>query len=101
MELAVLGSEEFVIGFQLAGIRNIFKTSKDPLKDIKDIKDEKKNLGIVIIEESILDKLDPHERYEIEDSISPVFVPLSEVAEQESLRRLIKKSIGVDLWKME
>jgi len=99
MELAVIGNEEFILGFQLAGIRNTFKIGKEPLKDIKDMK-KKSNIAVVVIEENIMDKLDPHDRHEIESSISPVFVPLSDTAEQESLRRLIKKSIGVDLWKM-
>ena len=97
MELAVIGNEEFILGFQLAGIRNTFKIGKDPLKDIKDIR-TKSNIGIVVVEENILNKLDPHDRHDVEASIAPVFVPLSDVAEQESLRRLIKKSIGVDLW---
>ncbi len=95
-----MGSQEFVLGFQLAGIRNVFEASKDPLKDIDEIK-KKKDIGIVVIEENILESLDSHDRSDIEDSISPVFVPLSEIAEQESLRKLIKKSIGVDLWKMK
>lgn len=100
MELAVIGNEEFIIGFQLAGIRNTLKIGKEPLKDINELKGNKK-VGVVVVEEKILEKLDPHDRYDIESSISPVFVPLSDVAEQESLRRLIKKSIGVDLWKMK
>ncbi len=99
MKLAVMGNEEFVLGFQLAGIRNVFKVSKNPLNDVEEIK-KKKDIGIVIIEENILENMDPHDRSDIEDSISPVFVQLSEIAEQESLRKLIKKSIGVDLWKM-
>lgn len=95
-----MGRQEFVLGFQLAGIRNIFEVNKDPLKDIEEIK-KKKEIGIVVIDENILKNLDPHDRQDIEDSITPVFVPLSEIAEQEMLRKLIKKSIGVDLWKMK
>lgn len=100
MELGVIGNEEFVLGFQLAGIRNTFKIGREPLKDIKELQ-KKDNIGIVVIEEKVLEQLDPHDRYDIEDSISPVFVPLSEIVEQEMLRKLIKKSIGVDLWKMK
>ena len=100
MELGVIGNQEFLLGFQLTGIRNVFEIGKDPLKDINEIK-KNKEIGVVVIEEKILEKMDTHDRHEIEDSIKPVFVPLSDVAEQESLRRLIKKSIGVDLWKME
>ena len=100
MELAVIGSQEFVLGFQLSGIRKTFEIGKEPLKEINELR-KRKEIGVVVIEEKILEKLDANDRHEIEDSIAPVFVPLSEIAEQESLRRLIKKSIGVDLWEMK
>ena len=45
-----------------------------------------------------MDSLEQHEREEIEGSVDPVFIPLSAKAEQDSLKRLIKKSIGIDLW---
>ena len=43
--------------------------------------------------------LDKHQKLEVEDSVDPVFIPVSTKVEQDSLKRLIKKSIGVDLWK--
>ena len=60
---------------------------------------EKKEIGIVIVDENIMEGLDKHERLEIEDSVDPVFIPVSTKVEQDSLKRLIKKSKGVDLWK--
>ena len=46
-----------------------------------------------------MENLDKHEKIDVEDSVDPVFIPVSTKAEQDSLKRLIKKSIGVDLWK--
>lgn len=96
--LGVLGSSEFIVGFQLSGIRDVFEVSSNPMEDVGEIK-KNKDINVVIIDEKILHKLDEHDKLKIEDSIEPVFIPLSTEAEQESLRRLIRKSIGVDLWK--
>ena len=98
VKTAVLGSNEFVVGFQLAGIKNTIEVSDNPLQDINNLKNNKET-GIVIIEENIMEGLDKHQRIEIEDSVDPVFIPVSTKVEQDSLKRLIKKSIGVDLWK--
>jgi len=95
---AVLGSNEFIVGFQLAGIKDTIQSSSDPLDDIKQLIGKKEH-GVVIIEESIMDNLEKHDREDIEDSVEPVFIPISTKVEQDSLKRLIKKSVGVDLWK--
>ena len=99
-ELAVVGREQFVVGFQLAGIRTIFQPNDDPYRTFQEIR-ANKNISVVIVDEDVLNKLDPHDRSEIEDSVNPVFVPLSEEASQENLRRLIRKSVGVDLWEQK
>tara|TARA_B100000315_G_C14533893_1_gene567504 strand:+ start:945 stop:1247 length:303 start_codon:yes stop_codon:yes gene_type:complete len=98
VKTSVLGSNEFIVGFQLAGIKDTFEISDNPVKDIDDLKNNKE-IGIVVIEEKIMDGLDKHQRLEVEDSVDPVFIPVSTKVEQDSLKRLIKKSIGVDLWK--
>ena len=95
--MAVLGSNEFIVGFQLAGIKDTIEVSDNPINDINKFK-EKKEHGVVVIEEKIMENLDKHERIDVEDSIDPVFIPVSTNVEQDSLKRLIKKSIGVDLW---
>ena len=97
VNMAVLGSTEFIVGFQLAGIKDTIEVSDNPINDINKFK-EKKEHGVVVIEEKIMENLDKHERIDVEDSIDPVFIPVSTNVEQDSLKRLIKKSIGVDLW---
>ena len=98
VKTAVLGSNEFIVGFQLAGIKDTIEASGNPLDDIIKLK-EKKEHGVVIIDENIMENLDKHDREDAEDSVDPVFIPVSTKVEQDSLKRLIKKSIGVDLWK--
>ena len=98
VKIAVVGGSEFTVGFQLAGIKDIIETGKNPFDGIKSLK-SRKDIGIAIIDEKIMENLQMHERSEIENSIEPVFIPISSKIEQDSLKRLIKKSIGVDLWK--
>ena len=97
-KLAAIGGSEFVVGFQLAGIRKTIETDEDIMSQINDLKEDK-DIGIVVIDQNTLEKLDLIEREEIEESINPVFIPISTEVSQDSLKKLIKKSIGVDLWK--
>ena len=97
VEIAVIGSDDFILGFRLAGIKEAVLATSRPMDDLRAIS-KKKNIGIVVVEQDILSSLDIGERQEIENSVDPVFIPLSTQAEQESLKRLIKKSIGIDLW---
>lgn len=98
VKLAVVGSNEFVVGFQLAGIKDITEAQSDYFNELKNLKN-KKEIGIVVVDEKIMEKLEQHQRFDIESSVEPVFIPISTTSEQDSLRRLIKKSIGVDLWR--
>lgn len=97
-KLAAIGGSEFVVGFQLAGIRKTIEIDEDIMSQINDLKEDK-DIGIVVIDQNTLEKLDLIERDEIEESINPVFIPISTEVSQDSLKKLIKKSIGVDLWK--
>ncbi len=98
VKIAVVGGNEFIVGFQLAGIKDVFEVTGSYFNELKNLKN-KKEIGIVVVDEKIMENLEPHQRLDIEASVDPVFIPLSTRAEQDSLKRLIKKSIGVDLWK--
>lgn len=98
VKTAVFGGNEFVVGFQLAGIKEIIEVSKNLDADIEKLKN-RKDLGVIVIDEKILESMDKHQRLEVEDCVDPVFIPISTKVEQDSMKRLIKKSIGVDLWK--
>ena len=98
VKIAVVGSNEFIVGFQLAGIKDIIEAQSDYFNELKNIKN-KKEIGIVVVDEKIMEKLEQHQRFDIESSVEPVFIPISTTSEQDSLKKLIKKSIGVDLWR--
>jgi len=107
MDLGVVGGSEFTLGFMLAGIKKIFtlETNKEETKEAAKIEAEKiienllsqKETGIIIIDDHFLHALDERMREKVERSVRPVFVPVSTEASQETLRKMIIKSIGVDL----
>lgn len=96
MELAVIGREDFCLGFSLAGVRNIFETG-EPAKAVGRVS-QNPEVGIVVFDESLLGMLDEFEKSKIEGSVRPVFVMLSLKEESDALKKMIKKSIGVELW---
>jgi len=102
--ITVVGDTEFVLGFRLAGIKQIVDVSSYGIKKVEDelvMLLHSKELGIVIIDQKVLEGLNEHLREDIVSSISPVFVAVSETAAQDELRKMILQSIGVDLLKEE
>lgn len=96
MEIAVIGKEDFCLGFSLAGITNIFET-ENPAEAIgKTFEDQE--IGVVVVDESLMGKLDEFEKAKLEASVRPVFMTLSLKEESDELKKMIKKSIGVELW---
>ncbi|MBN2454780.1 hypothetical protein JXB11_04515 [Candidatus Woesearchaeota archaeon] len=96
-KIAALGTDKFVLGFELAGIRDTVIASENPENDVRELM-KPNEIGVVIVDEETLGRVDPYTRKEMEDSVNTVFIALSEKAEDESLRKMIRKSIGVDLW---
>ena len=98
VKIAAAGGNEFIVGFQLAGIRDTIEIGNNPFNELKNLKN-RRDIGVIVVDEKIMESLESYQRVEIEASVEPVFIPVSTKVEQDSLKRLIKKSIGVDLWK--
>lgn len=102
MELAVVGPENFVLGFALSGIKSIFEVdNQDEAERCVEKIIENKQIGIMIIDEKTAECLDERMREKLMVSVSPVVVTLSTQSSQDELRRMIIKSIGIDVWKEE
>ena len=95
MEIAVIGREDFCLGFELAGVGRVFNT-EDPAAAISAVQNDAET-GIVIFDENLLEKLDVEERESLAESLKPVYINLSTRPSEESLKKMIRKSIGVDL----
>ena len=96
-EIAALGGSEFILGFQLAGIKQTVEVSQTPEADFKRVMADR-NVGIIMTDERTIKKLSERDRVMVESSVKPVIVVLSTEDYSEGLRKMIKKSIGVDLW---
>ncbi len=96
LEIAVIGDDDFTLGFKLAGVKKSFDIRKTGIREAIANKD----IGILIANDKDVRALPPHVQEQVRNSVSPVAVVISEDGgAEENLRKLIKKSIGVDLKK--
>ena len=99
MELAVVGSSQFVTGFRLAGVKKIFEVNDSGLEDAVKTVLEDREIGILVMYGDDLGKLPEILRNTINNSVEPTVVTLGGSGESSNLREKIKQSVGVDLWK--
>lgn len=99
MELSVVGSQEFTLGFQLAGISNIFnpETEDEMISQLRSLLNSK-DVGIIVIDSAIMATLPERLRYQLSASVTPTVLGIG-TEEDTTLRDTIRKAIGVDLWK--
>ena len=95
-----MGSPDFVLGFNLAGVRRTFPVeAKDFAKAVEKLLGGGENLGILIVQSSDLTNLPPHLRKKAGDSLEPVVVAMGEGAGEDDLREKVKRAIGIDIVK--
>ena len=99
MQIAVLGSDEFVLGFRLAGIRRVFVANSDNYQEKMLEAMSQPTIGILAVDAKDLDNLSFQVRQKVMDSIQPVVVPVG--GDDGDLREKVKRAIGVDLYKTE
>jgi len=97
MEIAVLGSEDFVLGFRLAGVKRIHVAGPEDFEERLLELLEDSQIGVLAVESSDLQLLGPNIRERVLESIQPVVVPVG--AEEGDLRDKVKRAIGVDLYR--
>ena len=97
MEIAVIGSEEFVVGFRLAGIKKVYAVSPgNLLEKIVQVMDEPE-VGILAVHTQDLERLPPQLRAKMMDSVDPVVIPVG--LEEGDMRDKIRRAMGIDLYK--
>jgi V/A-type H+-transporting ATPase subunit F len=99
MEIAVIGSEEFVLGFRLAGLRRVFVATPENYEKrmLEAIATEA--VGILAVDSKDLQLLSPQLKQKVLDMIHPVVGPVGK--DEGDLRERVKRAIGVDLYKTE
>ena len=99
MEIAVIGSDEFTLGFRLAGIRRVFVANSENYQEKILEALSQSTIGILAVDAKDLDNLSYTVRNRVMDSIQPVVVPVGR--DESDLREKVKRVIGVDLYKSE
>lgn len=99
MEIGVIGSDEFTLGFRLAGVRRVFVADKSNYQKKMQEAIADANIGILAVNAEDLQYLPANMKTKVLDSIQPVVVPVG--GDQSDLREKVKKVIGVDLYKTE
>lgn len=95
--MAVVGSEEFVVGFRLAGIRRVYGVSEEQVEPtITKILDARE-VGILAVSTQALARLSPSLRKRIEETVEPVVIPVGH--EEGELRDKVRRAIGIDLYR--
>lgn len=100
MEIAVVGREEFVTGFRLAGVRKVFEVNEDQREleaKLSEVMRDPK-VGIVVVMDADFRRVSPALRAQMSSSVEPVVVAIGKI-EEVDLREKIKRVVGVDLWK--
>lgn len=97
-EMAAIGPEDFVLGFQLAGVERARTTTPETYADEIQSLLEEPEVGIVIARNQDVDDLEPQLRKEVTNSVDPVVIQLGGGA-GEGLRDKIRSAIGIDLMK--
>ena len=99
MEIAIVGTPEFTLGFQLAGITRLHNPeNEDEMRHaLRSMLDEKE-VGIIVVDAADLARVPDKLRQRLSDSISPTILGIG-TEEDDTLRESIKSALGVDLWK--
>jgi len=99
MEIAVVGSPEFTLGFQLAGLSDLYNPEgeEDLHSTLRSLLNNK-SVGLMVVDSTMLTTLPDRLRDQLSASVSPTVLGIG-TEEDTTLRETIRKAIGVDLWK--
>ncbi len=105
MRIVAVGDMDFIAGFQLAGIKDVYEAedswnARKVLEIVKDMQD----VAIVILQRRYASEIrDFINRWKEEKDIYPIIIELPDYREkgeyEDPIRDMIKRAIGVDMMK--
>jgi V/A-type H+-transporting ATPase subunit F len=99
-EIGVVGSQQFTLGFRLAGIRKIWETGaggEDDLERAVASARRDDGISILVMQTGDLQRVSARTRQELVSGTKPTLVAVG-LEEDNTLREKIKQAVGVDLW---
>ncbi len=102
MRIYVIGSREFVQGFLLVGIKDVYEVSSKAefIEAVRDVLDNKKDAGLLIVDDVYFKNIPPFMKKELENVVVPVIIGLdinAKYLDESLVKDLIKKSLGVEV----
>lgn len=98
MELAVVGRDDFVLGFRLAGVRKTYSVDPEGFEaKVTEVVDDPE-VGILVVSTDDLQRLSHGTRRRLETVSRPVVIAVGS-QQEEDLRAKVKRAIGIDLFK--
>ena len=102
-KIAVIADSATATGFRLSGVENTFVLSGTEAEDKLSQLLQDPSFGIIIVTERLVENCDWRLKKRIEATAKPVVVAIPDSAgpieQSESLAKLIKRALGVDLTK--
>ncbi len=101
MKIITIGDHDFVVGFKFGGVDGIvIKNKSETLNVVKELI-EKKNIGIIIIQEKFYNEVKDVVDELLEGRLYPVIVSVpgkeGKITKMDVLSKLIKRAIGVEI----
>ncbi len=93
-----MGSEEFVVGFRLAGVRKTHGTPLEAMERAVEEAIDDEEVGILILNSDEMSNLSLGTRRRLRTLPRPVVIAVGG-EEEEDLREKVKRAIGIDLFK--
>lgn len=100
MDIAVVGSPKFVLGFRLAGVRRTVGAYGAEYQPALESLLGDPKVGILVVNDEDVDRLPAGLKRRLGDSVRPVVIPVGRKGE-EDIRERIKRAIGIDLYRKE
>lgn len=98
-KIAVIGERALSVGFRLIGIEDTFEvTGEESLKKLETL-EKSGNYSVIFVSESIKSIMDTRTLNYYEGILKPLvmFIPLPGVETEESLEKMAKRILGVDI----
>ena len=101
LKIVVIGDEVFVTGFNIVGVGEgvVVDEKSDVNKEIEKLL-SREDIGIIITNKEVFGRLNERLKDKLLEIVKPTVVVVShDIAGDESLRLMIKKSLGIDVWR--
>ncbi len=105
MRIVAIGDVDFIAGFQLAGVKNVYEASDSwKAKNALEVVREMRDIAIVIIQRRFANELrDYLDEWKMNKGIYPIILELPDHREkgeyEDPMRDVIRRAIGIDMMK--